>query len=108
MKKYRVTLTSDEREQLTGLIAAGKAAAQKLTHARILLKADQLVSRTILALLCVGGLIFSGLTLLGRYSPDMTYRRGVPEITWWSLACTGFMLIILMLLGTGRTSKREK
>lgn len=41
MKKYRVTLTSDEREQLTGLIAAGKAAAQKLTHARILLKADQ-------------------------------------------------------------------
>jgi transposase len=41
MKKYRVTLTADEREQLTGLIAAGKAAAQKLTHARILLKADQ-------------------------------------------------------------------
>ena len=41
MKKYRVTLTSDEREQLAGLIAAGKAAAQKLTHARILLKADQ-------------------------------------------------------------------
>ena len=41
MKKYRVTLTSDEREQLAGLIAAGKAAAQKLAHARILLKADQ-------------------------------------------------------------------
>jgi transposase len=41
MKKYRVTLTADEREQLTVLIAAGKAAAQKLTHARILLKADQ-------------------------------------------------------------------
>ena len=41
MKKYRVTLTPDEREQLTGLIATGKAAAQKLTHARILLKADQ-------------------------------------------------------------------
>jgi hypothetical protein len=41
MKKYRVTLTADEREQLAGLIAAGKAAAQKLTHARILLKADQ-------------------------------------------------------------------
>ena len=41
MKKYRVTLTRDEREQLAGRIAAGKAAAQKLTHARILLKADQ-------------------------------------------------------------------
>ena len=41
MKKYRVTLTVDEREQLSGLIAAGKVAAQKVTHARILLKADQ-------------------------------------------------------------------
>jgi transposase len=41
MKKYRVTLTADEREQLAGLIGAGKGAAKKLTHARILLKADQ-------------------------------------------------------------------
>jgi transposase len=41
MKKYRVTLTADERENLTILIATGKAAAKKLTHARILLKADQ-------------------------------------------------------------------
>jgi transposase len=41
MKKYLVTLTADEREQLTRLLASGKAAAQKLTHARILLKADQ-------------------------------------------------------------------
>jgi len=41
MKKYRVTLTADEREQLSELIATGKAAAQKLIHARILLKADQ-------------------------------------------------------------------
>jgi hypothetical protein len=41
MKKYLVTLTASEREPLTALIAAGKAAAQKLAHARILLKADQ-------------------------------------------------------------------
>jgi len=40
MKKYLVTLTPDEREQLTALIAAGKAAAKKLAHARVLLKAD--------------------------------------------------------------------
>jgi transposase len=40
MKKYKVTLTAEERQQLSELIAAGKAAAQKLTHARILLKAD--------------------------------------------------------------------
>ena len=40
MKKYKVTLTADERQLLHELIAAGKAAAQKLTHARILLKAE--------------------------------------------------------------------
>jgi hypothetical protein len=40
VKKYKVTLTSDERQSLHDLIAAGKAAAKKLTHARILLKAD--------------------------------------------------------------------
>src|SRR3990170_4288931 len=40
MKKYRVTLTDDERRGLHDLIAAGKAAAKRLAHARILLKAD--------------------------------------------------------------------
>ena len=40
MKKYIVTLTAEERRALSDLIAAGKAAAQKLAHARILLKAD--------------------------------------------------------------------
>jgi transposase len=40
MKKYKVTLTACEREQLQELIAVGKAQAKKLTHARILLKAD--------------------------------------------------------------------
>ena len=39
-KKYIVTLTEDERNQLHELIAVGKAAATKLLHARILLKAD--------------------------------------------------------------------
>jgi hypothetical protein len=40
MKKYRVTLTDEERQGLHDLITAGKAAAKKLAHARILLKAD--------------------------------------------------------------------
>src|SRR3954470_1454521 len=40
MKKYKVTLTADERQSLHDLIAAGKASALKLAHARILLKAD--------------------------------------------------------------------
>jgi transposase len=41
MKKYRVTLTADERDQLTALLAAGRASATKQAHARILLKADE-------------------------------------------------------------------
>jgi transposase len=40
-KKYPVTLTEAQREQLKSLIAAGTAPARKLTHARILLKTDQ-------------------------------------------------------------------
>jgi len=40
MKRYKVTLAAEERQHLHDLIAAGKAAARKLTHARILLKAD--------------------------------------------------------------------
>ena len=40
-KKYPVILTEAERDQLKSLIAAGTAPARKLTHARILLKADQ-------------------------------------------------------------------
>jgi DNA-binding transcriptional ArsR family regulator len=40
-KKYPVILNESEREELKRLIAAGTAPARKLTHARILLKADQ-------------------------------------------------------------------
>lgn len=40
MKKYIVTLTEEERAGLQELIGKGKAAARKLTHGRILLKAD--------------------------------------------------------------------
>ena len=47
-KKYPVFLSDTERKQLKNLIAAGTAPARKLTHARILLKADQ-GSRRILA-----------------------------------------------------------
>jgi DNA-binding transcriptional LysR family regulator len=40
MDKYRVTLTAEERAELEQLVSCGKAAARKLTHARILLLAD--------------------------------------------------------------------
>jgi transposase len=39
-KKYIVTLTDEERWKLQTMVSRGKAAARKLTHARILLKAD--------------------------------------------------------------------
>jgi transposase len=40
MKKYKVTLTAEERKSLKDLISGGKASALKLVRARILLKAD--------------------------------------------------------------------
>jgi len=39
-KKYIVTLTQEERRMLQAMLSKGKAAARKLMHARILLKAD--------------------------------------------------------------------
>jgi len=39
-KKYIVTLTEEERRTLGAMLSRGKAAARKLMHARILLKAD--------------------------------------------------------------------
>jgi hypothetical protein len=39
-KKYRVTLTAQERQSLEDLTTKGKAAARTITRARILLQAD--------------------------------------------------------------------
>lgn len=39
-KKYVVTLTGEERARLQKLVSAGKSAARRLNHARILLLAD--------------------------------------------------------------------
>ena len=41
MKKYIVELTTEQRQELSRMVSTGKAAARELTHARILLKADQ-------------------------------------------------------------------
>jgi homeodomain-containing protein len=40
MDKYRVTLTAEERYTLERLVSAGKGAARRLIHARVLLLAD--------------------------------------------------------------------
>lgn len=41
MEKYIVELTSEERKQLRQLVSKGKTAARKITHARVLLQADE-------------------------------------------------------------------
>jgi transposase len=41
MEKYKVTLSPEERCDLEALVRKGKAAARRLTHARILLLADE-------------------------------------------------------------------
>jgi len=40
-KKYNVTLNADEREKLLALIGSGTSKARTLTHARVLLKANE-------------------------------------------------------------------
>ena len=40
-KRYRVTLTAEERGGLESLIRKGKADARKLAHARVLLQVDE-------------------------------------------------------------------
>jgi transposase len=40
MRKYLVTLTEEQRQMLQEMLSRGKTAARKLTHARILLKAE--------------------------------------------------------------------
>jgi transposase len=41
LKKYHVTLTSDERGELEGMVRRGRSAARTLAHARVLLKCDE-------------------------------------------------------------------
>ena len=40
-KRYRVTLTPEERSELEQMISRGKSDARKLGHARVLLQADE-------------------------------------------------------------------
>ena len=46
MKRHKVQLTREERDQLQKLISSGVAPARKLTRARILLKVDAGMTRT--------------------------------------------------------------
>jgi transposase len=41
MKRYRVTLSGAERDELAALLARGKAEVRRLKHAQVLLRADE-------------------------------------------------------------------
>lgn len=41
MKRYVVELATQEQDELTQLVSKGKAAARKITHARVLLQANE-------------------------------------------------------------------
>ena len=41
MKRYRVKLSAEERQELKTLVSRGRAAAYKQTHGRILLLSDE-------------------------------------------------------------------
>jgi transposase len=41
MKRYVVELTTEEQDELAQLVSKGRAAARKITHARVLLQANE-------------------------------------------------------------------
>ncbi|RYU77177.1 ABC1 kinase family protein [Hymenobacter persicinus] len=100
------TLPTDVR-QIMRKISRGelRVKVELSGYQALMRKADQLVSRTIIALLAVAFLLFSGLSLLGRYSPAMPYYRGMPAVTWWGFSITSFLLLILLILGTKKERK---
>jgi transposase len=104
MKKYRVTLTEEERKTLEQLISRGKGAARKLLHARILLKADenvgwsdeQISEALEVSLSTVGRVrerfVEEGLeAALARKAPQRVYQRrldGAQEAHLVALVCS--------------------
>ncbi|TGE23799.1 AarF/ABC1/UbiB kinase family protein [Hymenobacter aquaticus] len=95
------TLPADVRQIMRKISRGDLRLKVELSGYQALMRtADRLVSRTIIALIAVAFLLFSGLSLLGRYSPDMRYWHGIPVLTWWSLGITGFLFLILLILGT--------
>jgi transposase len=105
--KHRIHLTDDERQDLRRRIASGRGAARALTHARILLKADESEGAPawpdaqIARALDVGEATVwrvrkrcaeQGVeAALGRKAPDRVYRRkldGEAEAHLVALSCS--------------------
>jgi hypothetical protein len=106
-KQYAVRLTDEERTRLKGLIRAGTAPARQLTHARVLLKADEApdgpgwvderiaeaveVSQSTIARLRKQSVVEGLEAALNRRAPRREYERkvdGEQEARVIALACS--------------------
>lgn len=81
MDKYKVTLTADERQQLEELIGKGKAAARKLTHARILLLVDESEDRGVKTDAEIAEVLHVGLVTVRRVRKRFV-TEGYHEAVW--------------------------
>lgn len=103
------TLPADIRQIVRKISRGDLRVRIELSGYQLLLhKADQLVSRGILAAVSVALILFAGLSLLGRYpAGQMPYYRGLPIVTWYSLGLAAFLLLILFILGTKKQRRSE-
>lgn len=101
MKRYKVVLTKEERQQLEKMISSGIAPARKLTRARILLKVDEGLSKTAISqVLDVTNNTVTNvcrsfqsqrLAAIERKKPDREYERsldGEAEAHLIAIACS--------------------
>jgi len=103
------TLPADIRQIVRKISRGDLRVRVELSGYQLLLrKADQVVSRSILAAVSVAMILFAGLSLLGEYPPEqMPYHRGLPMVTWYSLGVAAFLLLILFILGTKKDRRTE-
>jgi len=102
------TLPSDVRQIMRKISRGDLRVRVELSGYQLLMrKADQLVSRGILAAVAVAVIVFAGLSLLGHYPATMPFYRGLPVVTWYSLGVAAFLLLILFILGTKNERRRE-
>jgi ubiquinone biosynthesis protein len=104
------TLPADIRQIVRKISRGDLRVRIELSGYQLLLhKADQLVSRGILAAVSVALILFAGLSLLGRYpAGQMPYYRGLPVVTWYSLGLAAFLLLILFILGTKKERRQPE
>lgn len=88
-KKYRVMLTPEQREALQQLLASGTAPTRTLTHARILLKADEAAAQPAGSDAAIAEMLEVSAPTVGRVRQrfataglDAALHRKPPERQW--------------------------